>query len=42
MDFIPATENWTSTDQAPEDSMFLWGPNPPEDFVANYETGQSI
>jgi len=42
MDFIPATENWTSSDQAPEDSMFLWGPNPPEDFVANYEAGQSI
>lgn len=37
MDFIPATETWTATDQAPEDSMFLWGPNPPEDFVANYE-----
>jgi catechol 2,3-dioxygenase-like lactoylglutathione lyase family enzyme len=41
MDFIPATENWASSDQAPEDSMFLWGPNPPEDFVANYEARQS-
>lgn len=37
MDFIPAGMNWKSTDTPPEDSMFLWGPNPPPDFITNSE-----
>jgi hypothetical protein len=34
---IPADHDWRSADHPGEDSFFLWGPNPPEDFVRNYE-----
>ena len=37
MDYIPAGHDWRSGDHPGEDSFFLWGPNPPEDFVRNYE-----
>ena len=37
MDYIPADHDWQSGDHPGEDSFFLWGPNPPEDFVRNYE-----
>ena len=37
IDFIPADCEWHAGDHAPEDSMFLWGPMPPEDFVTNFE-----
>ncbi|MGZ5840720.1 MAG: VOC family protein, partial [Xanthobacteraceae bacterium] len=37
MDYIPADHDWQSGDHPGEDSFFLWGPNPPEDFVGNYE-----
>jgi catechol 2,3-dioxygenase-like lactoylglutathione lyase family enzyme len=37
MDYIPADHDWRSGDHPGEDSFFLWGPNPPEDFVRNYE-----
>lgn len=38
IDYIPADVEWQAGDYAPEDSFYLWGPNPPEDFVKNYET----
>jgi hypothetical protein len=28
---------WEAGDHAPEDSFYLWGPNPPDDFTLNYE-----
>jgi catechol 2,3-dioxygenase-like lactoylglutathione lyase family enzyme len=37
MDYIPAEADWRARDWAPEDSLHSWGPNPPEDFVKNYE-----
>jgi catechol 2,3-dioxygenase-like lactoylglutathione lyase family enzyme len=37
MDFIPAVMEWDGQDHAPEDSFYLWGPNVPEDFIANLE-----
>jgi catechol 2,3-dioxygenase-like lactoylglutathione lyase family enzyme len=37
IDFIPADCDWPSGDHPPEDSLFLWGPLPPEDFIANLE-----
>jgi catechol 2,3-dioxygenase len=37
MDYVPSSMDWQSTDSAPEDSFFLWGPNPPEDFIINFE-----
>jgi catechol 2,3-dioxygenase-like lactoylglutathione lyase family enzyme len=37
MDYIPCGTDWQSSDSPPEDSMFLWGPLPPQDFVTNLE-----
>ena len=27
-------------DHPPEDSFYMWGPNPPEDFAHNYEVAK--
>lgn len=37
IDFIPAGFDWPAGDHPPEDSLYLWGPAVPEDFVVNYE-----
>ena len=37
IDFVPVDYDWAAADNAPEDSFYVWGPNPPEDFVQNYE-----
>jgi len=37
IDYIPADCDWKAGTHAPEDSMFLWGPIPAEDFIANLE-----
>lgn len=37
MDYIPADLDWQGSDQPVEDSMYLWGPSVPEDFVTNFE-----
>ena len=37
LDFIPAGTAWTAGDHVPEDSMYLWGPPPPADFISNPE-----
>jgi catechol 2,3-dioxygenase-like lactoylglutathione lyase family enzyme len=37
IDYVPADCDWKSGDHAPEDSFYVWGPNPPEDFTHNYE-----
>lgn len=39
MDYIPATVDWIAQDHAPEDSMYLWGPDLPAIFVENSEQG---
>lgn len=39
IDYIPVTCNWDASDHPPEDSFYLWGPEPPKDFVTNYEAG---
>jgi catechol 2,3-dioxygenase len=39
MDYVPCGTDWQATDSPPEDSMFLWGPAPPQDFVTNFEVG---
>lgn len=38
MDFVSHDYDWPAADHPPEDSTFLWGPNPPQDFITNYET----
>jgi catechol 2,3-dioxygenase len=37
IDYIPADVDWQSGDHPPEDSFYVWGPEPPEDFAVNYE-----
>jgi len=40
MDYIPADMDWQPRDWPEEDSFYAWGPDAPEDFAANYETGR--
>jgi catechol 2,3-dioxygenase-like lactoylglutathione lyase family enzyme len=37
IDYIPVTHDWQSGDYPPEDSIYLWGPEMPEDFIWNFE-----
>ena len=37
MDYIPVDCDWKAADHDMEDSMNLWGPVPPADFVTNFE-----
>ncbi len=37
IDYIARGQNWQTGHHADEDSFYLWGPTPPEDFVVNYE-----
>ncbi|EXS70943.1 VOC family protein [Sphingobium sp. Ant17] len=37
IDFIPHDVEWPSANHAPEDSMFLWGPDPFPEFIQNTE-----
>lgn len=40
IDYIPHDHDWQSGNHPPEDSMFLWGPNPPEEFIQNFEPAE--
>ncbi|AMM18547.1 metapyrocatechase (plasmid) [Burkholderia sp. PAMC 28687] len=37
IDFIPAGVDWPAADYLPEDSLYVWGPPVPDDFVTNFE-----
>ena len=37
IDYIPVTFDWDAGDHPAEDSLYLWGPELPKDFVTNYE-----
>lgn len=37
MDYVGVGVDWPSGDHPGEDSFFQWGPQPPADFVRNYE-----
>ena len=37
IDYIPVNCDWPGADNPPENSFYLWGPLPPEDFAVNYE-----
>jgi len=37
VDFVSAGKNWPVGDFAPEDSLYLWGPDVPANFVRNTE-----
>lgn len=37
IDFIPHNLDWPAADHPPHDSMHVWGPALPEDFITNHE-----
>jgi catechol 2,3-dioxygenase len=37
IDYVPMTMDWQAADHPPEDSFYVWGPTPPEDFAFNHE-----
>ncbi len=37
IDYIPASQRWAAGSHRPEDSFYLWGPEPPADFTVNRE-----
>ena len=37
IDFVAAGDEWPSADHPSEDSLYVWGPDLPEDFVVNHE-----
>lgn len=37
MDYIPANCPWNPTSPPPDNSLYLWGPDTPEDFIVNFE-----
>lgn len=37
IDYIPHDVDWPAADHPPADSFFLWGPNPPPEFIENFE-----
>lgn len=37
IDFVPADMDWEAGDYAPEDSLYIWGPPPPQEFITNFD-----
>lgn len=37
IDYIAADQHWQTGHHADEDSFYLWGPTPPDDFIVNRE-----
>ncbi|CAM5202645.1 hypothetical protein CDEF62S_00321 [Castellaniella defragrans] len=37
IDYVTAGMDWPAGDYPPEDSLFVWGPPVPDDFITNYE-----
>ncbi|MBL0421925.1 VOC family protein [Ramlibacter sp. AW1] len=37
IDFVPHDLEWPAADHPPEDSLYVWGPPVPPDFVTNHE-----
>ena len=42
IDYIPASVDWQACHHKPEDSIYLWGPPLPEDFVVNHEAKAEV
>ena len=37
IDYVHAGDEWPAADHPGEDSLYVWGPSVPEDFIVNYE-----
>ncbi|MCB1339928.1 MAG: VOC family protein [Pseudooceanicola sp.] len=40
IDYISVDHDWAAKDHPPEDGVYIWGPDMPEDFLHNYEADQ--
>lgn len=40
IDFVPHDLDWPAADHPPEDSLYVWGPAVPGDFIVNHEQPQ--
>ena len=41
IDFVAPDAGWQAADYAPEDSLYVWGPGLPADFITNFERADS-
>ncbi|RYH64112.1 MAG: metapyrocatechase [Alcaligenaceae bacterium] len=41
IDYIEAQAHWPAADHPPEDSLYVWGPDVPQDFIVNHEVQRS-
>ncbi|WP_428374261.1 VOC family protein [Lichenicoccus sp.] len=37
IDYVPVDQEWEASYPAPENSLYLWGPDAPSDFIVNHE-----
>ena len=37
IDYVPADLDWPAADHPPADSLYVWGPPVPDDFITNHE-----
>jgi catechol 2,3-dioxygenase-like lactoylglutathione lyase family enzyme len=42
IDFVGHETDWPAQDYPPENSLYLWGPSVPEDFITNHEVDSSV
>ncbi|WP_159914268.1 VOC family protein [Pantoea sp. 18069] len=42
IDFVSPASEWPAADHPGEDSLYVWGPELPQDFVFNYELCESL
>jgi catechol 2,3-dioxygenase-like lactoylglutathione lyase family enzyme len=42
IDFVGHETDWPAQDYPPENSLYLWGPSVPEDFITNHEVDPSV
>lgn len=42
IDYVPVVQDWPAAYPKPENSLYLWGPDVPDDFVNNYETPEKF
>ena len=38
IDYIPSDKDWVAGNHDPENSFYLWGPQPPGDFAFTYKS----
>lgn len=42
IDYVPVEKDWPTSYPSPENSLYLWGPDVPEDFIINHEKHENI